>query len=36
MMDLLQSLGASWLEDWRTLFGDERASYAEALERNYE
>jgi hypothetical protein len=25
-----------WLEPFRTLFGDERASYAEALKRNYE
>ena len=24
-----------WLEDYRTLFGDERADYAEALQRNY-
>jgi len=25
-----------WLEPFRQLFGDERASYAEALKRNYE
>jgi hypothetical protein len=25
-----------WLESFRTLFGDERASYADALKRNYE
>jgi hypothetical protein len=25
-----------WLEPFRTLFGDERSSYAEALKRNYE
>src|SRR5262249_32771116 len=25
-----------WLEPFRALFGDERASYAEALKRNYE
>ena len=28
-------LGTHWLEPFRELFGDERASYAEALERNY-
>jgi hypothetical protein len=26
----------AWLENFRALFGDERASYAEALRRNYE
>ena len=25
-----------WLEEFRTLFGDERASYADALKKNYE
>jgi hypothetical protein len=28
--------GTRWLEPFRMLFGDERASYAEALKRNYE
>jgi hypothetical protein len=28
--------GTKWLEPCRQLFGDERASYAEALKRNYE
>jgi hypothetical protein len=28
--------GTKWLEPFRQLFGDERASYAEALKRNYE
>jgi len=28
--------GSKWLEPCRTLFGDERASYADALKRNYE
>jgi hypothetical protein len=28
--------GATWLEPCRKLFGDERASYSEALKRNYE
>lgn len=28
--------GTRWLEPYRALFGDERASYAEALKRNYE
>ncbi|WP_130431641.1 zinc-binding metallopeptidase family protein [Rivibacter subsaxonicus] len=28
--------GTPWLESFRTLFGDERASYSEALRRNYE
>ena len=27
---------SKWLEPFRQLFGDERASYAEALKRNYE
>ena len=27
--------GTEWLEPWRALFGDERASYSEALQRNY-
>lgn len=27
---------SGWLEPFRALFGDERASYAEALKRNYE
>jgi hypothetical protein len=27
---------SAWLEPFRQLFGDERASYAEALKRNYE
>jgi len=27
---------SKWLEPFRELFGDERASYAEALKRNYE
>jgi hypothetical protein len=28
--------GHKWLEPFRALFGDDRASYAEALKRNYE
>jgi hypothetical protein len=28
--------GTKWLQPYRELFGDERASYAEALKRNYE
>jgi hypothetical protein len=28
-------LGSDWLEPFRELFGDERASYAEALDRHY-
>jgi hypothetical protein len=28
-------LNSAWLDDYRGLFGDERASYAEALQRNY-
>jgi hypothetical protein len=28
--------GTRWLEPFRALFGDERASYADALKRNYE
>jgi len=28
--------GTEWLEPFRAVFGDERASYAEALQRNYE
>jgi hypothetical protein len=28
--------GTRWLEPFRQLFGDERASYSEALKRNYE
>jgi hypothetical protein len=27
--------GTPWLAPWRALFGDERASYSEALQRNY-
>ncbi|WP_166366674.1 zinc-binding metallopeptidase family protein [Pseudomonas akapageensis] len=27
--------GSPWLDDFRALFGDERASYAQALERHY-
>lgn len=27
--------GSGWLDDFRLLFGDERASYAQALERHY-
>jgi hypothetical protein len=28
-------LNSPWLDDYRGLFGDERANYAEALQRNY-